>query len=165
MIAIEKADSGYLLTTRQHLAAPLDAVFAFFSDAFNLEAITPPWLKFRVLTPPPIRMQPGVRIDYRLRMRGLPLSWQSEITAWEPPHRFVDEQRIGPYRRWRHEHTFEPCPGGVIATDRVEYSVPGGALVHALLVRRDVRTIFTYRRRMLAQRFGELPIPVEVRSA
>ncbi|MBK8914957.1 MAG: SRPBCC family protein [Phycisphaerales bacterium] len=161
MISIEKCTAGYVLTAQQRLAAPLERVFAFFSDAFNLESITPPWLKFRVLTEPPIVMRPGLRIDYRLRMRGFPMKWQSEITVWEPPNRFVDEQRIGPYRRWHHEHRFEPCPGGVIATDRVEYSVPGGAFIHALLVRRDVRTIFDYRRQALARVFGELPSPEE----
>ena len=88
------------------LAAPLESVFAFFSDAANLELLTPGWLHFRILSPLPLAMAVGTRIDYRLRLRGVPIRWQSEITAWEPPCRFVDEQRRGPYRVWIHEHRF-----------------------------------------------------------
>ena len=73
------------------LPRPLDEVFAFFSDAHNLEVLTPPWLRFEVLTPRPINLAVGVTIDYRLRVRGLPLRWRSEIAVWEPPVRFVDE--------------------------------------------------------------------------
>jgi ligand-binding SRPBCC domain-containing protein len=136
------------------LPAPLDAVFPFFSDARNLERLTPPWLRFEVLTRPPMEMRPGALIDYRLRVRGIPLRWRSEITAWEPPHRFVDEQRRGPYRRWHHEHTFTESEGGTLAGDRVEYSVLGGAIMDRLFVRRDVEKIFAYRRAVLSELFG-----------
>ena len=141
------------------LAAPLEDVFAFFADAANLELLTPAWLHFRILSPLPLAMGVGTRIDYRLRLRGMPIHWQSEITAWEPPWRFVDEQRRGPYRVWIHEHRFtvedregrEPV---VLASDRVDYAVPGGRLVNRLLVARDLRRIFSYRGDCLRERFG-----------
>jgi ligand-binding SRPBCC domain-containing protein len=136
---------------------PLDEVFAFFSDARNLEAITPPWLQFRVLTPEPIVMRVGLRIDYRLRVRGLPLRWQSEITAWEPPFRFMDEQRVGPYRVWQHEHRFQESNGGTWCGDYVKYAAPGGPfrrLVEKLWVNRDVAKIFEYRRKVLSELLG-----------
>lgn len=132
----------------------LDEVFAFFSDASNLEVITPPWLKFSVVTPAPIEMRPGTLIDYRLRFRGFPLRWRSEITAWDPPHGFADAQVKGPYRQWIHEHTFVEKDGGTLAGDRVEYAVWGGALANALVVRRDVERIFDYRRQTLTAMFG-----------
>jgi len=136
------------------LPRPLDEVFEFFSDASNLEVITPPWLKFSVVTPRPIEMRPGTLIDYRLRFRGFPLRWRSEITAWDPPHRFADAQVKGPYRRWIHEHTFVAHDGGTLAGDRVQYAVWGGALANALVVRRDVERIFDYRRQTLTAMFG-----------
>ena len=129
-------------------------MFRFFADAFNLETLTPPWLKFEVLTPRPIVMHVGLQIDYRLRLRGLPMRWRSEITAWEPPGRFVDEQRRGPYRTWIHEHTFEERDGGTLARDRVQYAVIGGRLINTLFVRRDVERIFHFRREKLRELFA-----------
>jgi ligand-binding SRPBCC domain-containing protein len=105
---------------------PVSEVFSFCADAGNLDVITPPWLRFQILTPRPMAMRVGAQIDYRLRLRGLPLRWQSEITVWQPPHRFVDEQRRGPYRAWRHEHTFTAQDGGTLVGDRVRYAVLGG---------------------------------------
>jgi ligand-binding SRPBCC domain-containing protein len=155
-----------ILETEMFVAAPLAQVFAFFSDARNLERITPPWLSFRVVTPPPLDMRPGLHIEYRLRVHGFPLRWQSEIAAWEPPHRFVDVQRVGPYRRWRHEHAFREVDGGTWARDRVEYAAPGGWLAHRLFVDRDVRRIFEYRRGALEREFRKpAPAPVSRGSA
>lgn len=134
-------------------AAPWD-VFPFFADAFNLERITPPMLRFRVLTAPPIAMGVGTLLDYRVRLRGIPMRWQSEITAWEPPHRFVDEQRRGPYRLWVHEHTFAAHEGGTVARDNVRYAVPGGGLVQRLFVEPDLRRIFEYRSAALREIFS-----------
>ena len=128
---------------------PLEGVFDFFARAENLELLTPPWLSFQILTPRPIRMNEGALIDYRLRLHGIPLRWRSEITAWEPPHRFVDEQRRGPYRLWVHEHRFTEADGGTRVEDRVRYSVLGGALVDKLLVAPDVKRIFDYRQERL----------------
>jgi ligand-binding SRPBCC domain-containing protein len=133
----------------QWLPQRIEAVFAFFADPSNLESITPPWLHFRTLTPRPIEMRVGTLIDYRLRIRGIPASWQSEITAWEPSHRFVDEQRRGPYRLWRHEHTFEPHDGGTLCRDQVRYAVPFDFLMHGWFERPNIERIFTFRRNQL----------------
>jgi ligand-binding SRPBCC domain-containing protein len=145
---------GARMETAQLLPAPRERVFAFYSDAFELERLTPPRLRFRLITPRPIEIRPGTRIDYRLHIRGIPIRWQSEIMVWEPPHRFVDEQRRGPYRHWRHEHTFEEVEGGTICRDVVDFSVPGGRLVERILVRPDIRQIFAYRQRVLAELFA-----------
>jgi ligand-binding SRPBCC domain-containing protein len=145
------------LTTELWLPAPLTEVFAFFSDAHNLQVLTPPWLHFRILTPPPIPMHLGTRIEYRLRWHGLPLFWRTEISDWNPPLRFVDRQIRGPYRRWVHEHTFAQREGGTLMRDRVDYAVPGWLLeplVSRLIVTPDVERIFAYRRGVMQERFA-----------
>lgn len=142
------------LRSEQWVPRPLNEVFDFFSNAFNLERLTPPLLRFNVLTPPPIEMREGLLIDYRLRVRGIPVRWQSEITVWEPPYRFVDEQRRGPYRVWWHEHSFEERDAGTVCRDRVRFAVPGGRLVQRLFVDPDVKKIFAYRGERLAEIFG-----------
>ena len=147
----------FTLDRAQWLPAPLAAVFDFYADAFNLELLTPPWLRFQVLTPPPITMAPGVEIDYRLRLHGIPLRWRSRITAWAPPYRFVDEQIRGPYRHWVHEHTFTARNGGALARDTVTYATPGGWLADRLLVRPDLNRIFAYRQERLAAHFAAAP--------
>jgi len=147
----------HTLQTEQWLPRPLEEVFAFFSDAANLEELTPPWLHFRILTPLPIEMRAGVLIDYQIQYRIVPLRWRTEITVWEPPHRFVDRQLRGPYRQWIHEHTFEAKDGGTLMRDRVDYAVPGWLLeplIHAWIVGPDVRRIFAYREEKMRQRFG-----------
>lgn len=146
-----------VLRIEQWLPRPRNEVFPFFADARNLELITPDWLRFHILNPPPITMRVGLKIDYRLRIRGFPARWQSEITAWEPPFRFVDEQRRGPYRTWHHEHRFEEKDGGTLCLDVIQYAAPGGPLrpwIERWFVRPDVERIFAYRRRVLAERFG-----------
>ena len=137
------------------LPRAVEAVFPFFADACNLERITPPWLRFSVLTPAPIAMREGALIDYRLRVRGVPIRWRTLIEAWEPPVRFIDRQLRGPYRLWHHEHTFEAHEGGTICRDRVRFVSPGGALVHRLWVNREVATIFRYRQERLRAILGE----------
>ena len=129
-------------------------LFPFFADARNLETITPTWLNFQVLTPGEIPMRTGALIDYQLRIHGLPVRWRTEIIGWNPPFGFTDEQRRGPYRLWRHTHTFTEKDGGTLCHDRVEYAVPGGALINWLFVRRDVKTIFSYRAQALKKRFS-----------
>ena len=130
-----------------------EEVFSFFADAANLEKLTPPLLHFEILTPQPIPMQAGTLIDYRLRVHGVPLKWKTRISVWEPPSRFVDEQLRGPYRQWIHEHRFEEENGGTLCVDTVRYAVWGGALVNALVVKRDVAKIFTYRNTQLREMF------------
>jgi len=136
------------------LPIPPAELFPFFADAHNLESITPPWLRFRVLTAAPIVMGEGTLIDYRLRLHGMPIRWRTRISVWEPPYRFVDEQLRGPYRAWIHTHTFEPLDRGTLCRDRVEYAVPGGTLIHDLFVKRQVQRIFQYRREFLRTRFA-----------
>lgn len=141
------------------LPRPVEEVFAFFADARNLGRLTPSWLRFEVLTPAPIAMRPGTVIDYRLRIRGIPIRWQSEITVWEPPHSFVDEQRRGPYWQWIHEHRFSKSGANTVAEDHIRYAVPGGAIANKLFVARDLKRIFAYRVRELARIFGAAPDP------
>jgi ligand-binding SRPBCC domain-containing protein len=141
------------LQSSVRLGAPLAEVFPFFADARNLEALTPPWLRFEIVSPGAVEMRVGALIDYRLRVHGLPLRWQSEITAWDPPHRFVDEQRRGPYRTWRHEHRFTADGDGTLVEDDVTYAAPGGALVERLFVGRDLARIFAFRREALLRAF------------
>ena len=143
----------FLFQTQQTLDRPLAEVFSFFADAQNLSVITPPWLHFEVLTPAPIEMSPGTRIDYRLKLRGIPLRWQSEITEWNPPHTFVDEQRRGPYRLWRHTHTFTETAAGTLVGDSIEYAVWGNQLIDKFFVRPDIEKIFTYRSTQLKEIF------------
>ena len=145
----------FLFNTQQTLEQPFEKVFAFFSDAHNLAEITPPWLRFEVLTPASIEMSPGTLIDYRLKLRGIPIRWQSEITEWNPPHAFVDIQRRGPYRLWRHTHTFRETKDGVVVGDSVEYAVWGNALVNKLFVRPDIEKIFAYRTEQLGDIFHQ----------
>jgi ligand-binding SRPBCC domain-containing protein len=145
---------GYRLTAELYIPQPREMVFAFFSDAMRLQDLTPPWLHFHVLTAPPIAMHEGTLIDYRLRVHGLPMRWQSRISAWDPPHMFVDEQTRGPYRLWRHTHCFEEQGAGTLCRDVVDYATPGGWLVDRLFVRPDLRKIFGYRQWRLAEMFA-----------
>lgn len=154
MIEFTREGGEFVLTARMAVPRPLDEVFTFFADAMNLERLTPPWLRFEILTPQPILMRAGTLIDYRLRLRGIPVKWRTEITAWDPPVRFVDEQLQGPYRLWVHEHTFVDAPDGTLVSDRVRYQVPGGRLVNRLLVQRELHAIFSYRQARLREMLG-----------
>ena len=145
----------FKLERQQNLATGLEDAFAFFSDPGNLEAITPPWLHFRVVACSTQGIQEGTLLDYRLRLHGIPIRWRTLIRSWDPPHGFVDEQLVGPYRLWVHHHTFTPLEdGGVHTTDEVTYAVPGGRLVNRLFVRPDLRRIFDYRQEQLAALLG-----------
>ncbi len=154
--------STFELTTAAWLPQPVDEVFPFFGDAHNLNVLTPPWLHFEILTPKPIPMQAGTLIDYRIKLRGIPMRWRTRISLWEPNRRFVDEQLRGPYLEWIHTHTFEPMDGGTFMTDTVRYRVPGGALINALLVERDVSRIFRYRLEALRRQFACTPSPKDI---
>ena len=136
------------LERTQLLERPVEDVFAFYADAANLEAITPPFLHFRILTPTPIAMRVGTRIEYALSLHGVPVRWRTLISRWEPGVCFVDEQESGPYALWRHTHTFEPRGTFTLMRDVVEYREPFGALgrlAHVLVMRRMLDRIFDYR--------------------
>jgi ligand-binding SRPBCC domain-containing protein len=149
--------ASYGLTTWQWLPRPREEVFRFFSDARNLQRITPEFLHFHVLTPGPIEMRRGALIDYRLKLRGLPLRWRSEITSWEPPERFSDIQVRGPYAEWVHTHAFEEKDGGTLVTDVVRYRLRGPrfltGIINRVLVAPDSKRIFEFRHRALEQIF------------
>jgi ligand-binding SRPBCC domain-containing protein len=148
------AGDGFRLHTEFVLPQVREDVFRFFADAFQLETLTPPWLNFAVLTPAPIDICAGTLIDYRLRLHGVPIRWRTRISMWEPPFRFVDEQLRGPYRRWRHEHTFESIDGGTLCRDVVDYAVPFGRLIERFFVRGELIRIFSYRQNRLRELFA-----------
>jgi ligand-binding SRPBCC domain-containing protein len=150
----------FRLERTQRIPRRKEEVFAFFADAANLEAITPAFLRFRILTPLPIEMRAGARIEYALSLFGVPFTWRTRITVWEPGLRFVDEQESGPYALWRHTHSFEEDGGATTMRDLVEYALPLGPLgilAHGLLVRRTVERIFDHRREVIARRLGPDP--------
>ena len=143
----------FRLQQEQWIQSPIAEVFEFFSNAANLQILTPDWLSFEIVTPMPVELNVGALIDYRLKVRGLPLNWQSEITEWNPPYHFVDEQKRGPYRQWHHTHEFREQDGGTLVVDTIEYAVPGGHVIHTLFVKRDVERIFKYRQEKLEEIF------------
>jgi len=148
----------HLLEREQWVREPPEAVFAFFADAYNLETITPPFLRFQVLGASTPVVGEGTHIDYRLRLHGVPVRWQSVIEEWSPPHRFVDRQVRGPYALWHHTHTFELQRGGTRMRDVVRYRLPFGrlgALVAGRLVARDLGRIFEYRRLRIEELYGD----------
>ena len=141
------------LRRSQWVPRPIQEVFDFFSSANNLEEITPPWLSFEILNPG-VEMRPGALINYKLRLHGIPMRWQSEVINWEPPNRFVDVQRRGPYTLWIHEHRFQSHDGGTTVHDTVQYASRGGTLLQKLLIDRDLDSIFTYRQARLEEHFA-----------
>ena len=146
---------GYHTLVRElRLPGTPDEVFPFFADAGNLEAITPPWLSFRIVTPRPIEMRAGALIEYRLRLHGIPIRWLTTIADWEPGVRFVDTQIRGPYALWHHTHEFEADGDRTLMRDTVRYALaygPLGTLAHRLFVGRDVQRIFDYRAEALSR--------------
>jgi ligand-binding SRPBCC domain-containing protein len=152
----------HLLEREQWIAARIERVFAFFSEAGNLEAITPPWVHFRIYTPQPIAMHVEARIEYQLRLAGIPFDWRTRITRWDPPCGFTDVQERGPYALWEHEHELTPCGDGVLMRDRVRYALPLGVLgsiAHALAVRATLAAIFEYRFAAIRAHFDAAKCP------
>ena len=140
----------------QSIPASVERVFEFFSNEKNLEAITPPWLNFKVLRASSTHLNSGTLIDYRLRVRGIPLRWQSRIDDWVLHQKFVDTQTKGPYVYWHHTHEFKPNDGGTLMIDRVRYEIPGGNLGLRLMgnyVASDLQKIFEYRRKKIEELF------------
>jgi ligand-binding SRPBCC domain-containing protein len=149
--------AAYVLKREQWLARPVDQVFAFFADARNLAALTPPSMGLRIVNPESIVMRAGARIHYRLRWHGLPLRWLTEIQTWNPPTEFADVQLRGPYKLWRHTHSFQADEGGTRMRDVVHYALPLGPLgrfVHSWLVRAELNALFDYRAARVRAHFG-----------
>lgn len=154
---VERAGKYWRLTMSQWLNQPREELFQFFGDATNLEKITPSMLGFKVVSPTPIDMKPGTLIDYKLKVRGIPIRWRTLIATWDPPNKFTDEQLKGPYKRWHHTHTFTEEDGGTRCDDLVEYAPPGGPLaplINKLVVQKDVEKIFAHRAKILEDLFS-----------
>lgn len=146
----------YTLHRQLWVPHPVTDVFDFFARAENLEILTPPWMRFRILTPQPIAIRRGTNIAYALRVRGIPLNWVSKIEEWNPPYEFVDVQIRGPYKFWHHTHRFSESQGGAVIEDTVEYALPFGVLgrlVNRLQVSRDLARIFDYRAQQVLSLF------------
>ena len=147
--------SDRVLERSQVVPVDLDQAFAFFADPWNLEEITPPWLRFRVVSAPR-ELSRGSLLVYRLRLFGIPVRWRTEIVEWQPPGGFTDVQTAGPYRRWEHTHRLCPVAAGTEIHDRVVYRLPFeplAGLVAPATVSRWLKTIFDYRARAIGARF------------
>lgn len=150
--------STFHLHARQLVAHPLEDVFPFFSEARNLGVITPPWLKFQILSDD-FDMRAGLLLDYRISMRGIPMNWRTEITEWTPPYRFADQQVRGPYTKWLHTHLFRADGQWTWVEDHVEYASIGGALANELFLKPQLRKIFGYRQETIGEKFGNVTRP------
>ena len=145
------------MVAEQFVPVEIQEVFRFFGEPANLAKLTPPWLGFQILTPPPLPMHQGALIDYEIRLGPIPMHWRTLITCHQPPHRFVDEQLVGPYNFWHHTHTFTAVDGGTLIGDHVRYVLPLGYLgflAHKLVVRRQLETIFAHRKQIVREIFG-----------
>jgi ligand-binding SRPBCC domain-containing protein len=146
----------YQIHRKQWVPQPVEKVFEFFAKAENLEELTPPFLRFQITIAPP-RMEAGARIEYKLRVHGLPIRWRTIIEEWNPPKQFVDNEEKGPYKLWHHTHRFWEENGGTWIEDTVRYALPFGLIgriVNRVMVSRDVDTIFDYRERRVHELFG-----------
>ena len=150
-------DGSRVIESEQYVDESLEKVFEFFSSANNLEALTPPFLNFKVLESSTKDIGQGTLIDYQLSLHGIPLKWKTLIDQWDPPHKFVDTQLRGPYTKWHHTHTFEKLGKGTLIKDRVEFKVPlglAGDLTTSWKVVGDVNTIFAYRHKKILELFN-----------
>ncbi len=166
-VRIERVGGEQKLVASQVVPCPRDEVFPFFADARNLEQLTPPFLRFRILEVSTAEIRQHTRIRYRLRLHGVPVGWHTVIEEWEPPVGFTDHQRRGPFRLWRHRHDFIEVDGGTLLRDTVRFAVYGGGLLPEVATRwveRDLRQIFTYRQDVIAARFRR-PLPSASTSA
>jgi len=146
----------YELTWEQFIDQPIDKVFNYFSHPENLEEITPPRLKFTILTPRPIPMEKGSLIDYTIRILGFPVHWRTLITSYNPPHGFVDEQIKGPYVIWHHRHSFKDINGGTMIQDTIRYAIPLGIIgrfLNFIWIQKDLKDIFAYRKIIISNKF------------
>ena len=146
----------YELTWEQFIDQPIEKVFNYFSQPDNLEEITPPRLKFTILTPCPIPMEKGSLIDYTIKILGFPIHWRTLIASYNPPHGFVDEQIKGPYIIWHHRHSFKDINGGTMIQDTVRYVVPMGIIgrfLNFIWIQKDLKGIFAYRKIIISNKF------------
>ena len=149
-----KDQTGYRFRTEVVFDSPIEEVFEFFSSAENLETLTPPWLNFKILTKLPLRVSAGSLLDYKISLHRIPIKWRTEISVWQPPVRFVDQQLRGPFKLWRHEHTFQDLEQGrTRMLDEVTYIPRGGSLIHRFFVKPDLERIFLYRQEKLSEIF------------
>lgn len=145
-------DGRYFYSVKQFVPLNIDKVFSFFADANNLEKITPPFLNFHVTGMSTEKIQEGTVIDYKLKLKGVPLNWKTLIKKWDPPHSFIDNQESGPYQLWHHTHSFEKLGNGTLLSDEVRYKLPLGFLGQAVagtFVQNDVEQIFKFRREVI----------------
>lgn len=146
----------HILIRKTLIKKEIVKVFEFFSKAENLNKVTPPMLGFKIITKLPVEMKKGTIIDYKIKLNGIPLSWRTEITKWDPPFLFEDIQARGPYKLWIHEHRFQEINGSTEMTDTVKYLSPGGIfefIPHNLIVKKKVESIFNYREKIFKELF------------
>ena len=156
-ITLRHEPDASILVSTQWIPRPVEVVFPFFSDPYNLERITPPFLQFKVLSMTTPAIESGTLLTYRLKLHGFPIHWTTQIRDWNPPHSFRDIQLSGPYRLWDHTHRFEPRDGGTLLTDLVRFRTPLDALRRTPLlswINRDVESIFRHRQRVIGELFG-----------
>lgn len=149
--------SHYQLRCEMIVPKPILEVYEMFENPYNLAIITPPWLNFLVTSQEKVEMRLGAEIDYRFTWFGLAMNWRTRITSYAPPRQFVDEALRSPYVFWRHLHTFETVAGGTLVRDSVDYKLPLGPLgklAHALAVKANLITIFTFRQQALDKHWG-----------
>ena len=151
----------YQLQYTQKLNVGVDEIWAFISSPANLKEITPDYMGFDISGPlPPSSMYAGMIISYKVRpLLNLKTTWVTEITHVKEGEYFVDEQRMGPYKLWHHQHKIEPCEGGTLMTDIVSYQPPFGflgAVANTFIIKRKLKEIFTYRKKVLEDKFGAL---------
>lgn len=151
--------SVYYLHAEQLLPVDIQTAWGFFSSPNNLALITPPEMDFITLTPMAdgAEIYTGMLIDYTVKpLFGIPMRWQTGIKTVEKPNRFVDTQLKGPYRLWEHTHIFTQTDNGVLMKDEVKYQLPFGplgGLAHALLVRKKLQALFSYRKAAIERIF------------
>ena len=145
------------LNSYQFIPHPINRVFGFFSKPENLEKITPNTLHFKILADLPIDMKVDQEIDYKIRIRGIPMRWRSKILSYDPPNSFIDEQIKGPYALWHHTHNFIEKDGGTYIHDIVKYKIPYGFIgrfLNKVWISKDLNSIFSYRKHEIAKFFN-----------
>ena len=146
----------YIFESKLVIDKPIYEVFEFFCKAENLQKLTPPTLNFKILSELPIEMKKGSRINYRIKLYGVPVIWKTEITKWDPPFEFEDTQLKGPYKLWKHRHIFKDLGDKTEMTDIVEYNPKGfpfNTILDKLIVKKEIEKIFNYRTEKINQYF------------